>query len=255
MRQFLKYSVSGFLFAAFIVYGVIARRLISDPIKRRRHHLTTVHKLAQVACHVFDIKVTVHNPERLRSGQNYMIVSNHLSYIDGLVLGAIAPVSFITSVEMRQTFFLGLITEIAGCLFVERRSRDKIGGEIKEIEGALREGFNVVIFPEATSTNGSSILPFKRSLLAAAIQSSTPVLPLTINYDHINGQKVSPENRDLLCWYGSMGFASHFIAMLGLKKIEISVHLLPEITTHDKTREAVAEIAFKEISGKYNPIV
>ena len=255
MHKVFKYAVVAFLFAAFILYGLAVKLFITEPIALRRHRVKTVQKFARLGARVFGLEISVKDPERFRAGQNYLIVGNHLSYLDGIILGAFAPVCFITSVEMRQAFFLGLITELAGCLYVERRSREKIGDEISEITTALREGFNVVIFPEATSTNGSSVLPFKRSLLASAVQADRPLLPLTINYNFIDGEPVTAKNRDLLCWYGDMNFGPHFFKFVGLSKIEISLHLLPEIASTGRTREELSESAYSAIAKDYVPIL
>ena len=91
---------------------------------------------------------------------------------------------------MKETPFLGLLTEMAGCTYVERRSRDNIKNEIKDIEATLNEGFNVVIFPEGRSTNGEKVHPFKKSLLMACAESDANIMPAVANFRFINGEPI-----------------------------------------------------------------
>ena len=95
---------------------------------------------------------------------NYLIVSNHLSYLDVLAMISVLNTRFVTSMEVKHAAGLGWITDQAGCLYVERRSRKNLKTEINEISKALEGGFYVVVFPEATSTNGDGVLRFKRPL-------------------------------------------------------------------------------------------
>jgi len=87
----------------------------------------------------------------------------------------------------------------------------------------------VTVFPEATSTNGESVLRFRRPLYQAAVQSGCPIQPICINYRAINGFPVRKENRDDVCWYGSMDFFSHFINLLTVKCVEVDIHFLEPI--------------------------
>lgn len=182
---------------------------------------------------VIGIKVNVFNAEFSQPFSNYLIVSNHLSYLDVIVLGSKFPSCFVTSKEIKASLFLGQLTSLAGCLFVDRKNKRQLSQEVSELRRVLEKGLNVTIFPEATSTNGEEVLRFRRPLFEASIASGKPILPITINYKSINAVKVGPSNRDLLCWYGEMEFFPHFIKLLTQKKIEIDVVLsepfLPEL--------------------------
>lgn len=162
--------------------------------------------------------------------QNFLMVGNHLSYLDVVLYASKYPCLFVTSVEVRDSFGLGHICKLAGCVFVERRSRKGLGSEVSEITEALKNGLNVIVFPEATSTNGESVLRFKRPLFQAAINSGKPVLPIVLNYKYINNQPVRLSNRDQICWYGDMDFIPHFWNFLNLSSVEADVKTLPPIT-------------------------
>jgi len=125
----------------------------------------------------------------------------------------------VTSREIQRTPFLGTLVTAAGCLFVDRQDKRRLGQEVQELADALTDGMHVVVFPEATSTNGDAVLRFRRPLFHAAAAADVPVLPLTLNYTTVDGTSVGPQNRDLICWYGDMGFAPHFLALLGLRGV------------------------------------
>src|SRR5690606_9294588 len=115
-----------------------------------------------------------------------LIVSNHMGFIDILLLASQSPVLFVTSNEMRETPFLGLLTEMAGCIYVERRSRTKILDELQNIVKALKDGFRIVLYPEATSTNAEQVLPFKKTLIMAAAYAEIPIQPVVVNFISVN---------------------------------------------------------------------
>lgn len=256
LEQAFRTLVAGFIIASYLTFAFVGRLFLPDKKLRRSFFLHHVNAYAKVLLRVIGVEVQVDHPERIREHQNYLILANHMSYLDAIVMAALRPMCFVTSEEVRATPLLGQITELGGCLFVERRSRDNLHREIGAIAGALSQGFHVVIFPEATSTDGNRILPFKRSLLKASVETGTPVLPLVIQYDAIGEDKVSTRNRDLLCWYGDMLFGPHFFALMGLRSIKIRVKVLPEIpVTGESTRDTLVEQAYQAISSNFEPIV
>ena len=156
-----------------------------------------------------------------------------MSYLDALILASLRPVCFITSIEMKNVPVLGLLTELGGCLYTERRSKENLRSEVAQLSQALQDGFDIVIFPEGTSTNGTGILPFKRGLLSAAMDAKKSILPITIQYQEINGKKVNTGNRDILCWYGDMYFAPHFFKLILLKSVKIRVRSIHFVASRD----------------------
>jgi 1-acyl-sn-glycerol-3-phosphate acyltransferase len=87
---------------------------------------------------------------------------------------------------MKETPFLGHLAELGGCLYVERRDRSNINNEMLQIREALQQGFNVVLYPEGTSTNGEQVLPFKKTLMTAAAGTSVPIMPMVLNRINAN---------------------------------------------------------------------
>ena len=191
-----------------------------------------------------------------KGSDNYLFVSNHLSYTDILVICGYYPACFVTSVEMRDTPFLGQICKLAGCVFVERRNKKNLGQEVKEITDALKAGLDVVIFPEATSTNGEEVIRFRRPLFRAACDSQISVKPLTINYRFLDEEPVSCKNRDKVFWYGDMTFADHLWGVFRIKKIAVDLTVGESLKVGEEQDHGVlAEISHSRVVSSYRPVL
>ncbi len=243
VASFMK--VSALIFPVFLLsrqtYRWISARLISF--------------FSGLLLKVLGCRVHVEQTPKHRKN-NHLIVSNHLSYLDVLVLSKIFPSCYVTSQEIRESFGLGQITTLAGCLFVERRSRSHLSKEISSITRALKAGLNVVIFPEGTSTNGDTVLRFRQPLFQAAIDSGTKVLPATINYKQLNRQPITVHNRDQLFWYGDMTFWNHFTGLAAVDRLDVSVTVGVPINAAAYPDSALLSIdAQKAVARSYISIV
>lgn len=243
---------------AILTYFVISVPLYLYSKVARYHARKLMRHVLKFYCclglKIFNIKVTIDDPWQ-SIGLKGLIVSNHLSYLDILVIASYMPACFVTSIEVRKTFFLGQIVEAAGCLFVERRSRTNIENEISDVAGAINAGVEVLVFPEATSTNGENVIRFKRPLFNATIATSSVVKPITINYEKVNGETINTENRDRIFWYGDMDFFPHFWSFLKTNETIVSLTcsepFYPRITD-DKT--TLASRAYDSVSQNYKNI-
>jgi 1-acyl-sn-glycerol-3-phosphate acyltransferase len=134
-----------------------------------------------------------------------LIVANHLSYLDVLVLGALAPTVFVAKKEVSGWPVFGGLARRAGTLFIDRgRVRDaaRVGAEMAE---ALRAGVNVAVFLEGTSTDGGGVGRFKSALLEPAIAAGWPLVPAGLDYTAAAGVSVAKE----IAWWGDMELGPH----------------------------------------------
>lgn len=217
------------------------------------NHLVSLYSI--VVLWVLGFRPKLHSMATNDHQKNYFFVSNHQTYMDVLLLSKFFRSAYVTSVEMKETLLLGQITQLAGCVFVERRNKRNLHKEIQEITQALENGITVTVFPEATSTNGSEVIRFRRPLYQAAIDSETSIIPIAINYESIDGQKVTTKNRDKVCWYGEMSFIPHLYSLGKCKKIVCSVIECAAIDVQ-KTADLEALVAqtHQVISSHFKPI-
>jgi lyso-ornithine lipid O-acyltransferase len=229
------------------------RRIVCSPLDRRMELCKNASKHARRGLETLNLKVKVSgfNVQRMNR-QNFLIVSNHMSYLDMLVMSSVKPCLFVTSVDMGEVAILGQMAELGGSIFVERRNRDRVDQDRTSIANALKEGHDVVLYPEGTSSDGSRILPFKKSLLTAAVEAHTDILPVALRYVEINGEPFRQCNHDKLCWYGKMGFLPHIKSLTSLKSIVAELHFLEPIKVRpDSTRDELAAKTYEAISTAY----
>jgi 1-acyl-sn-glycerol-3-phosphate acyltransferase len=159
----------------------------------------------------------------------FLLATNHLSYVDVLVLASRMPVRFVAKAEVRRWPLLGPICRGFGTLFIDRSDRRDIPRVLAEIERSLARGEGVILFPEGTSSSGESILPFRSPLLALPARLGLPVHAAALRYD--------PPS---VCWGGKTPLASHLLSLFRLEHIEATVAFAPEPMV-DGDRKRLAE--------------
>lgn len=147
-------------------------------------------------------------------GRGRLIVANHTSWIDPLLFAARRPAVFVTSLEVEGDALLGRICTAAGCLFVDRRAVGGLRGTCARITALLAGKHDVVVFPEATSTDGRQVLPFRPAAFAAAIAAQAEVLPVALAHHAVDGRAAVGNRRARVCWYGDMAFLPHLAGLL-----------------------------------------
>ncbi|MFO1460357.1 MAG: lysophospholipid acyltransferase family protein [Verrucomicrobiota bacterium] len=135
--------------------------------------------------------------------------ANHLGYTDIVMLAAAAPVVFVSKSEVRRWPVLGSLATCAGTLFLNRERKEDLLVVSRQFEPIISTGIPVVVFLEGTSSNGDTVLPFRPSLLAPAVQGNWKVAPVGIQYEVTPGT-VSQD----VAWWGDMEFLPHFLNLL-----------------------------------------
>jgi lyso-ornithine lipid O-acyltransferase len=201
-----------------------------------------------------DIKVSLTNGgNAARGDKKYLILSNHLSYLDVFVIASIFPASFIASIdEVKDAFLLGKMTELSGGFFVERRSRAGLRAEIESITEIAKMGINIALFPEGTTSDGTQVFPFKTPLLSIAEKAGVEILPICVKYRRINGQKITERNKDTVYYYGDMKFFDHLFKLLPVKSVEVELTVLDKIDPRFATsRKELANLVYDMISSAF----
>ena len=235
----------------FAAVSVIVPLVVRNFVRRRKMYTRLTMFFCNLCWRVMNVQLSVKNRPPIGE-KNFLLVSNHTSFVDIFIVASQFPALFITSVDMRETPGLGKLTEMGGCLYVERRNRFNIHQEILVIRDALLQGLNVVLFPEAAATSGEKIYPFKKTLMMAAAGTGIEILPAVINYRKINGEPMSDKWRDSIFWYGSTPFYKMAWKAFGLKAIEVEIEFLTPVVYHnDGDRREVAAQAQHMIEAKY----
>ncbi len=146
-----------------------------------------------------------------------LVVSNHLTYLDILVYSAARPFLFVAKSEVRQWPFLGTMARLGGTIFVDRGSSLQAAEASRQIERGLRDGIPVLLFPEGTSSDGSSVLPFRSPLFDPAIRAGACVTAAAIRYhaDDAAEEKVT--------YWGEMVFVPHLFRTMCVRGLTAEI--------------------------------
>jgi 1-acyl-sn-glycerol-3-phosphate acyltransferase len=193
-----------------------------------------------------------------------LMVSNHVSYVDIVVYGALIEGCFIAKSEVRNWPGIGFLARLARTVFVDRRPTST-GKQSTVITERLAEGEPLILFPEGTSSDGNRVLPFKSALFTVAAADvngqAVTVQPLSITYTRQGGLPMGRTERPYYAWYGDMDLVTHLWALMCHGAFQVEVDYLPPTTLADhgnrKTLSRYCETAVRRghsaaITGRVN---
>jgi 1-acyl-sn-glycerol-3-phosphate acyltransferase len=163
---------------------------------------------------ILQLEINTRGPIPLRG----LLVCNHLSYLDILVISAVTPAIFISKSEVKRWPIFGWFARLSGTLFVRRNRRSDVARLNQEVAHTLDAGGLIVLFPEGTSSDGRHVLPFKSSLLEPASRSKHPLSVAFINYSIPDG-KVGED----VCYWGDMTLAPHLVNLFSKERVTARV--------------------------------
>ncbi|MNF35507.1 2-acyl-glycerophospho-ethanolamine acyltransferase [compost metagenome] len=163
-------------------------------------------------------------------------VSNHVSWTDIPLLGALAPLSFLSKAEVRTWPVAGWLAHKAGTLFIRRGSGDS-GLVGQQLGRHLGEGRHLLIFPEGTTTDGSLLKTFHSRLLTSAVETEVPVQPVAIRY--LRDGKLD----EIAPFIGEDDLLSHLVRLLRSDLAEVRIQLLEPIPSQGLSRSLLSQKA------------
>ncbi|MCF7797929.1 MAG: 1-acyl-sn-glycerol-3-phosphate acyltransferase [Lentisphaeria bacterium] len=170
-------------------------------------------------------KIKVENGDNIPRGKSFVVIGNHTSYLDIPVVASQIPVLFVAKQDVKQWPLIGWAGYFAGTIFVDRDTGGKSGKYIQVMRTVLGFGTNIIFYPEGTTTGGEDLLRFRSALFAAAATAGVPVLPVGITYTHIGGIPTDEIARDLVMWYKDDPFLAHFLTLLRLPSIGVTIRV------------------------------
>ena len=207
---------------------------------------------------MFGIKVQVLG--QISSQRPLLLVANHVSWKDILVLGSIRPLSFIAKSDMESWPLLGHLAKLQRTIFVEREKRRKVGVQASEIAERLLEGEPVVLFAEGTTSDGNKILPFNSSLLGAAQRAikvsgldAIMIQPVSIAYTSMHGLALGRYFRPDAAWPGDVELAPHLVNVVKHGALDVELNFgEPILFGVDSNRKTVARESEAQVRSMVN---
>lgn len=177
-------------------------------------------------------------------GGNVVFAANHVSWIDIFVIDAQAPSRFIAKSELAAWPLAGRLMRDTGTLFIERARRADTRRINEAATAVLARGANLAVFPEGTTTDGTTLLKFHGSLLQPAIDSLGYVQPIALRYTYLDGShSLAPE------YAGDTTFARSFWRICGARGHVVEVIANPPVAAVAHTRRQLADLSEAAIRG------
>ena len=177
----------------------------------------------KVCLRIFGIKIKTFG--KVSINFPILLISNHASYLDIIILGSLFKTSFIAKKEISKWPLLGILAKLQNTIFIDRRV-SSLKNQENQIIKHLNEKKNLVIFPEGTSSDGNRVLPFKSSLFnifEKNLNSKILVQTITIVYKKINGIPMNRIERKNITWHSNMDLIPNIFNVLKKLSIEVEV--------------------------------
>lgn len=168
--------------------------------------------------------------------QQFLTVSNHVSWLDIFVINAVAPMRFVAKADIRDWPLVGPLCAGTGTIFIERNKRTALREVIVIVKQALAKGDRVAVFPEGTTSDMQSILPFHSNFLQVAIDEKLTVLPLAMRF-------IDPHTGGLChaaLFVGDTNFVQSCMQICGENKVVVELYFTdPIVPTEQSTRQSL----------------
>lgn len=173
----------------------------------------------------------------------FFLVSNHLSYVDIMIYYNTLNTTFVSKAEVKNWPVIGFMAKTLEVIFIDRRRKSDVARVNQSVADHITEYKGVVLFPEGTTSNGESLLPFKPSILEHPAKSQMPVHYAYITYE------TGPKDEDAVssvCWWNDEPFGSHFFKFAGNRTTKARIHFGDD-TLHRSDRKELAAALYKKM--------
>lgn len=227
------------LVGLFIAAGVL-------PFVNARQRGRIIRWWCRLLLRCFNIRLKVFGTPPDNATKQTMFVANHISWADIHALNSIIPVRFIAKLEIKSWPVFGYLVTKSGTLFINRTIRKDAARIVEITTDSLLHAENVCFFPEGTTTDGTHVLPFKTSIIQAAVDANASIWPLTVYYPSVDGQP-----NLTMAYAGETTMIESMDQILRIRYPVVELHFLAPITCVGQTRQAVSHQAREAIVAKF----
>jgi 1-acyl-sn-glycerol-3-phosphate acyltransferase len=199
-------------------------------------------------CEILRVRIFLHGSPPTYDLRPLMLVANHVSWLDIFAIDAVVPVRFVAKSEVRKWPLVGWLSARAGTIFIDRARRQDTLRINDAIAQTLRSGDLFAVFPEATTSDGSTLLKFHSSLLEPAMKAGAAVQPVALRYEREDGSLCTEAAYD--------GTRSVWDALIGIVSepcVIVHVFMLRPVLPGAGSRRALALEAWHAIHRTLYP--
>jgi 1-acyl-sn-glycerol-3-phosphate acyltransferase len=240
--------LAGWTLAGFVTWG--SGTLLLLPSQRGRQFVRrhSFRGWARGVARILRVRITVEGPV---PPPPFYLVSNHLSYLDIVIYAALMPARFVAKREVRHWPVVGFLARAVSTIFIDRTVKRDAVRVLDDLGSAVAQGDGVVVFAEATSSPGHTVLPFRPALLEWAARAGHPVHYASLAY---RTPPDGPPAHLAVCWWGDMPFGRHLIGLSRLAWIEASVRLGARPIS-ERDRKRLADRLQRAVAEQFTPLV
>ena len=169
------------------------------------------------------------------SSTAFLIVANHISWLDILVLRSLFSTCFIAKEEIARWPVVGPMAREAGTIFIGRNSLSSFRETLSASRKSLHQKIPITVFPEGTTTTGDRLLPFKTGVFDLCTETGSPALPVSIRYETPGGLQLTS-----VSYTGDEPFFRSFGRTLREPRVVVRVYLSPPVFPEGKDRRTMA---------------
>ncbi|MFF3947715.1 lysophospholipid acyltransferase family protein [Streptomyces sp. NPDC001902] len=183
VRRLLRYAAALVVLLTGVVLSVPVGALCG-PVGRER----LIRRWTRSVAAAFGVRVRLPEPAPREPGRGLLVVSNHVSWLDILLIAAVFPGRNVAKREIRDWPVIGRLCVRGRTIFIDRERIRALPDTVAEVAAALRSGATVVAFPEGSTWCGREEGRYRRALFQAALDAGADVQPLLIRYRHADGR-------------------------------------------------------------------
>lgn len=168
-----------------------------------------------------------------------LTVSNHISWLDIIILGALGPFGFVSKHEVAEWPVVGYLARRTGTLFLQRGDRESTRRVTDDMTSRLKNGDFLVFFPEGTSSPGTCVLRFHARLFQPALDAGVDVQAVGIAY--------RDASRSIAPFVGDDEFLPHLWQVMALDDIPVDVIFCEPLKTEQQNRKTLSEHTHRQV--------
>jgi len=215
------------------------------PRASREEKLAHIQSWSRRVLHVMGIQLNVMpSTTQMSSNKNHLLVANHVSWVDILVIQTLHPCVFVAKSEVRQWPLVGNIANACGVVFVDRSSSSSAKRMVDDVVSALHHGYCVAGFPEGTSSEGYAVSLFHANLFEAAIHHDVEVIPIALRYSDINTGSICLK----AAFVGDMGFLESLHQVMSTHDIKACIHIGKSLSPQGHSRRTLAHLSHRSVA-------
>ncbi|HQF38698.1 MAG TPA: lysophospholipid acyltransferase family protein [Opitutaceae bacterium] len=214
--------------------GALLFVLTTGPWAGFRRRSIWLQRTCRIVLRTLNVSYSVEGAALPRTG---VVASNHVSYVDILVLAAATPQVFLAKAEVRDWPVFNWFARMAGTQFIDRNRRSDVARQNADFVHIVENDAVLTVFLEGTSTDGSTVRPFRSSLLEPAIEHRWPVTPAAIHYTCTGGDVAQD-----VCWWGDMGFFEHLFRLVRTDAVTAHVRFGAPVASAEERKALAAHL-------------